>query len=110
MGAKKRFPTKVAVAVGAALLVLALAFVRWRSLTPEDPATNVAFSDFLTEVHEGKVETIEIKGRDYRYRALGPDGGVVFKKTIGPIADQSLVETLKPNDPKALLPKIYLEQ
>ena len=110
MAAEKKFPTKLAVAI-AVLVLLPLLFAGvWRFLAPEDKAPMVAFSEFLAEVHDGKVETIHIQGRDYRYSVRGPDGRYTTKKTVGPEATESLVSTLKPTDPNVWAPKIYLEK
>jgi cell division protease FtsH len=84
----------------------------WQFLTPADKKMPVAFSDFITEVKQGKVEEIKIKDHDYSYRVRGADNakGGGWKETIGPVADEKLVETLKPEDPKVNPPKISFEK
>jgi cell division protease FtsH len=78
----------------------------WQFLTPNQPKQAVAFSDFLTEVHTGKVEEIRIKDREYNYRLRGEK---TPRETIGPQADEALVATLKAEKPEAT-PKIVFER
>ncbi len=84
----------------------------WQFLTPADKPVPVAFSDFVTEVKQGKVDEIKIKDHEYSYRVRGADnakrGG--WKEALGPIADEKVIETLKPEDPKTNAPKIYFEK
>ncbi len=84
----------------------------WQFLTPADKKMPVAFSDFITEVKQGKVEEIKIKDHDYSYRVRGGDNAKTggWKETVGPIADEKLVEMLKPEDPKVTPPKISFEK
>jgi cell division protease FtsH len=84
----------------------------WQFLTPPDKKTPVAFSDFVTEVKDGKVDEIKIKDREYSYRVRGADPakGGAWKEAVGPVADEKLVETLKPTEGKGLPPKIYFEK
>jgi len=84
----------------------------WQFLTPADKKVPVAFSDFVTEVKQGKVDEIKIKDREYTYRVRGADqaksGG--WKEAVGPVADEKLMETLKPEDPKVQPPKVFFEK
>ncbi len=84
----------------------------WNLLTPTERKVPVAFSDFVTEVHAGRVEEIRIKDRDYTYRVKGADaakpGGT--KEATGPLADEGLLQTLKPTDPAAEAPKVFFEK
>ncbi len=84
----------------------------WQFLTPADKPVPVAFSDFVTEVKQGKVDEIKIKDHEYSYRVRGADnakrGG--WKEALGPIADEKVIETLKPEDPKTNAPKVYFEK
>ena len=83
----------------------------WQFLTPADRKQPVAFSDFVSEVKNGRVDEIHIKDHEYTYRLKGADqtkGGT--KEAIGPVADEKLIETLKPDDPKAQAPKIFFEK
>ena len=89
----------------------------WQFLTPADKKVPTAFSEFVSEVHQGKVDEIKIKDRDYSYRIHGPDaqqgpqgknGG--WKEAVGPMADEKLIEALKPDDPKNNAPKISFEK
>ncbi|HEY8076101.1 MAG TPA: ATP-dependent zinc metalloprotease FtsH [Labilithrix sp.] len=87
----------------------------WQFLTPAERKQPVAFSDFVGEVHQGRVEDIHIKDREYTYRLKGadPTKGGGQKEAIGPIADEKLLESLKP-DPNlakdAQPPKVYFEK
>ncbi|MDF2696577.1 MAG: Cell division protein FtsH, partial [Labilithrix sp.] len=84
----------------------------WQFLTPADKKVPVAFSDFVTEVKQGKVDEIKIKEREYSYRVRGADQakGGGWKEAVGPTADEKLIETLKPEDPKAAPPKVFFEK
>jgi ATP-dependent Zn protease len=79
-------------------------------LTPSERVVPVAYSDFLQEVHAGRVEEIRIKNREIRFRLRGTDGRSPTRETIGPVPDQALVDSLKPDDPSAPLPKISFEK
>src|SRR6266850_5840266 len=73
----------------------------WQFLTPADRKQPIAFSEFVSEVKQGKVEEIKIKDHEYTYRVRGTDPkGGTMKETVGPTADEKLLETLKPDDPK----------
>jgi cell division protease FtsH len=84
----------------------------WQFLTPADKKVPVAFSDFVTEVKQGKVDEIKIKDHEYSYRVRGADNakGGGWKEAMGPIADEKLIETLKPEDPKGQAPKVFFEK
>ncbi|MBX3202209.1 MAG: ATP-dependent zinc metalloprotease FtsH [Labilithrix sp.] len=84
----------------------------WQFLTPPDKKVPVAFSDFVTEVKDGKVDEIKIKDREYTYRVRGADQakGGGWKEAVGPVADEKLVENLKPTDPKTTPPKVFFEK
>ena len=100
--------------VGIAALVLlgpGLFLAVWMFLAPAERKVVVAYSDFVTEVRAGRVEEIHIRGRDITYRMKDRgDGRPTVKATVGPIPDQALVESLKPDDPNAPLPKIIFEK
>jgi len=106
---KKPFPV-VYVVVPLVVLVLIAFLALWQFLTPAERRAPVAYSEFLTEVRAGKVSEILIHDRDIRFRMIGPEGRAVTKDTVGPIPDQALVESLKPTDPNAPLPKIVFEK
>ena len=89
----------------------------WQFLTPADKKVPTAFSEFVADVHQGKVDEIKIKDRDYSYRVHGADaqqgpqgknGG--WKEAVGPVADEKLIEALRPDDPKGNAPKIFFEK
>jgi cell division protease FtsH len=95
------------------LIVMFLAI--WQCLTPQQPRTSVAFSEFLNEVHAGHVEDIRIKDREYTYhvKATGPDGAkgaAPGRETIGPLADEKLLDDLRPEDKQLPAPKITFEK
>jgi len=92
------------------LIVMFLAI--WQFLSPSDRKQQVAFSDFLNEVHQGRVEDIRIKDREYVFRTHAADGSkaTMQKESIGPIADEKLLETLKPDKEDAPRPKITFEK
>ena len=84
----------------------------WQFLTPADKKVPVAFSDFVTEVKQGKVDEIKIKDHEYSYRVRGGDqnSSKGWREATGPIADEKLLENLKPEDPKQAPPKIFFEK
>jgi cell division protease FtsH len=109
-GPKKPFPV-VYVAVPAVVLVFIGFLALWQFLTPSERRAPVAYSEFLSDVHTGKVSEIRIHDRDIRFRVIASDGkAAVIRDTVGPIPDQALLESLKPTDPNAPLPKIYFEK
>jgi cell division protease FtsH len=108
-GPKKPFPV-VYVAVPAVVMVLIAFLALWQFLTPAERRVQVAYSEFITDVHAGKVSEIRIHDRDIRFRVIGSEGRAAVKDTVGPIPDQALLESLKPTDPNAPLPKIYFEK
>jgi cell division protease FtsH len=85
----------------------------WQFLTPADKKVAVAFSDFVTEVKQGKVDEIKIKDHEYNYHLRGSDQakGGGWREAVGPVADEKLLEGLKPEDPKvAAPPKVSFEK
>jgi cell division protease FtsH len=95
------------------LIVMFLAI--WQFLSPQQPRTPVAFSEFLNEVHAGHVDTIKIKDRDYTYtvKATGPDGvkgSTPQRETIGPLADEKLLDDLHPDDKTQPAPRVTFEK
>jgi ATP-dependent Zn protease len=107
----KPFPYWVlAIPAGVLALLLTLFLAVWQFLTPSERLVQVAYSDFIAEVHAGRVDEIKIHDREIRYRAHTSDGGTVTRGTTGPIPDEALIESLKPTDPSAPLPKIYFER
>lgn len=107
--AKKPFPV-VYVVVPAVIMVLISFLALWQFLTPTDRAVAVPYSDFLAEVRAGKVADIYIHDREIRYRLARADKGSATRVTVGPIPDQALVESLRPTDPSAPLPRIVFEK
>jgi cell division protease FtsH len=94
-------------------VVFIVAFLTiWNFLTPAERKGPVAFSDFVSEVHKGNVDEIRIKDRDYTYRMKGaePNKAASTKEAVGPVADEKLLETLKPTDPAVAPPKIIFEK
>ena len=95
------------------LIVMFLAI--WQFLSPQQARTPVAFSEFLNEVHAGHVDTIKIKDRDYTYtvKVTGPDGvkgSNTARETIGPVADEKLLDDLRPEDKTQPAPKVTFEK
>src|SRR3984957_16465035 len=87
----------------------------WQFLSPQQARTPVAFSEFLNEVHAGHVDTIKIKDRDYTYtvKVTGPDGvkgSNTARETIGPVADEKLLDDLRPEDKTQPAPKVTFEK
>jgi len=94
------------------LIVMFLAI--WQFLSPNERKQPVAFSDFLSEVHQGHVEDIKIKDHEYSFRIRGSatDGAKTStpKETLGPLADEELLATLKPDNKDVPAPKVSFEK
>jgi cell division protease FtsH len=84
----------------------------WNFLTPAERKVPVAFSDFVSEVHAGRVDEIRIKDRDYSYRLKGSDPAKPgsIKEAVGPLPDEKLIETLRPEAKDVPNPKIKFEK
>src|SRR5690348_2277458 len=83
----------------------------WQFLTPAEKRDPIAFSDFVSEVHEGKVDKIHIKDREYtyQYRNADPSKGNHVRVAVGPLPDEALVAALKP-DNKDLKTQVFFEK
>jgi len=83
----------------------------WQFLQPADRKPPVAFSEFVNEVRAGHVDEIRIKDRDYTFRVHAPEGGkIVQKEVVGPLADEALIATLRPDAKEAPTPRIFFEK
>ena len=105
-----KFPRWMFIPIATALLFLGV----WQVLAPaERKAAPVAFSDFMADVRDGRVDEIRIRDHEYEYRLHAADGGspqTILKVTLGPTPNEALVASLKPDDPNKPLPKIYFEK
>src|SRR6476469_251505 len=95
-------------------VLLILMFVAiWQFLQPPDRKQNVAFSEFLNEVHAGNVEQITIKEQKYVFRVRATESTKAFveKETKGPQVDGKLLESFKPTAPDKAdkVPRILFE-
>ncbi len=108
---KSRFPLWILIPIAIVLCGFVAFVTLWQFLAPREHITTVAYSDFLAEVHAGHVEQISVRDREYRFRTR-PEGGQasVVREAVGPVADQALVSSLKPDDPSLPPPKIYFER
>jgi cell division protease FtsH len=107
---KEKLPLWILIPIGAAICLLVSFLAIWQFLTPAERKVPVAYSDFITEVHAGRVEEIRIRDREITFRVHDSSGRVVTKETIGPIPDQALIVSLKPDDPNLPLPKVFFEK
>src|SRR5687768_8041668 len=84
----------------------------WQFLTPAEKRDPVAFSDFVSEVHQGKVDQVNIKDREYtyKYKNADPAKGNHVKVAVGPLADEALLATLKPDNKEIAAPKVFFEK
>lgn len=105
---KRGFPWFLVVfPLGGIVVFLAI----WQDLAPSERKPPVPYTDFLAEVRAGRVEEIVIRDRDVLYRTRPVDGRPgVFKETVGPTPDQRMIDSLKPDDPSAPMPKVVLEK
>jgi len=94
------------------VLLILMFLAIWQFLSPADRKQPVAFSEFVNEVHAGHVDEVKIKDREYTFRVHSgdPSKGAVSKEAIGPLADEALLATLKPESKDAPAPKIYFEK
>lgn len=111
-GAPKRgFPWIFVVFPAVALVFVGGFLAIWQFLSPSERKTPVAYTDFVSEVRAGRVDEIVIHDREIRYRTRGAEGRPgSIKETIGPVPDQRMLDTLKPDDPNVPAPKIRLEK
>ena len=80
------------------LIVMFLAI--WQVLQPGERKQQVSFSQFMTLVHTGQVTEVHIKDHEYAFLQV-QDGKNTQKETLGPIADQALIDDLEKKDPAA---------
>jgi len=94
------------------VVLIVMFFTIWQFLTPAERKVPVAFSDFVNEVHAGRVDEIRIKDREYTYRIKGadPTKGGGTKEAVGPLPDEKLLETLRPDAKDAPAPKVFFEK
>jgi len=95
-------------------LLIVMFFAIWNILQPGTTKAPVAFSEFIESVQKGQVKEVRIKEHDYTYTLHASDGSKQspVREAVGPIPDEALLATLKPNaDIKdASPPKIYFEK
>jgi len=92
-------------------IVLILMFLAiWQFLGNQERKQAVAFSEFVTEVHTGKVKDIRIKDREYTYTLSEGDPRTATKSTTGPAATEALLTTLRPDAKEQPAPKIFFEK
>jgi cell division protease FtsH len=78
------------------LIVMFLAI--WQVLQPGERKQTVSFSQFVALVHSGQVTDVHIKDHEYTFIQV-QDGKNLQKETLGPIADQALLDDLQKRDP-----------
>jgi len=86
------------------VLLIMMFLVIWQFLSPDrPPATQVAFSQFMAQVHadrekEPHVESVTIKDREYTFWVKDPKNNNKSKQvTIGPVANDGLTKDLVEN-------------
>jgi cell division protease FtsH len=78
------------------LIVMFLAI--WQVLQPGERKQQVSFSQFVNLVHSGQVTEVHIKDHEYAFTQV-IDGKNAQKETLGPVADQALMDDLEKKDP-----------
>ncbi len=78
------------------LIVMFLAI--WQVLQPSERKQQVGFSQFVSLVHSGQVTDVHIKDHEYLFMQV-QDGKSTQKETLGPVADQALLDDLQKRDP-----------
>ena len=76
------------------LIVMFLAI--WQVLQPGERKQQVSFSEFVTWVHSGQVPDVHVKDREYQFTHV-VDGKNTQVETLGPVADQALIQDLENN-------------
>ncbi len=76
------------------LIVMFLAI--WQVLQPGERKQQVSFSEFVGWVHQGQVPDVRIKDHEYTFTHV-VDGKNQQMETLGPVADESLVQDLQQN-------------
>ncbi len=90
--------------------MIAGVFTVWQFLYPPQPREKTAFSDFVADVQAGRVEQITIKDREYAYKLKGAEVTRERNIVVGPVADEQLVATLRPDAKDAPAPRIFFEK
>ena len=78
------------------LIVMFLAI--WQVLQPGERKQQVAFSEFVALVHSGNVKEVRIKDHEYSFAKVDGSGKTITTETLGPIADQKLIDDLEAAD------------
>ncbi len=78
------------------LIVMFLAI--WQVLQPGERKQQVSFSQFVGLVHSGQVTDVHVKDREYTFMQI-QDGKTQQKETLGPVADDALIQDLEKKDP-----------
>jgi cell division protease FtsH len=68
----------------------------WQVLQPGDRKQQVSFSEFVTWVHSGQVSDVHVKDHEYQFTHV-VDGKSTQVETLGPQADQALIQDLENN-------------
>ena len=92
------------------VLLILMFLAIWHVLQPADKSKAAAFSEFVTDVHKGNVEEVKIKDHEYSYRVRTDGKNTVQKEAVGPMADQALLDSLKPDNKDTPGPKIVFDK
>ncbi|HXX67038.1 MAG TPA: ATP-dependent metallopeptidase FtsH/Yme1/Tma family protein, partial [Polyangiaceae bacterium] len=76
------------------LIVMFLAI--WNVLAPSERKQQVSFSEFVSWVHQGQVTDVRVKDHEYTFVHV-VDGKSQQVETLGPVADEALVQDLENN-------------
>jgi cell division protease FtsH len=76
------------------LIVMFLAI--WQVLQPGERKQQVSFSEFVSWVHQGQVTDVRVKDHEYTF-TRNVDGKNEVKETLGPVADEALIQDLQNN-------------
>src|SRR5260370_11008897 len=68
----------------------------WQGLQPGEGKQQVSFSAFVGWVHQGQVPDVRVKDREYSF-THNVDGKNQQMETLGPVADEALVQDLENN-------------
>jgi cell division protease FtsH len=68
----------------------------WNVLQPSERKQQVSFSEFSAWVHQGQVTDVRVKDHEYTFTHV-VDGKSQQMETLGPVADEALVQDLENN-------------
>jgi hypothetical protein len=105
-----KLPPVLWVLLGLPFVAVGIFVAIWLFLSPSPSNVKlVAFTDFVDEVHAGRVREIHVRGQTIHFVVRGENGSHLTEETIGP-ADAALITSLRPTDPSLPAPRVSFEK